>query len=234
MVLIAFLVASIKDPGYLKPDNKFMDLLANIHSCEMCPDCEVLRTPRSRHCAICNHCVERFDHHCPYINNCVGIRNHNAFLVFLLSLFTLIAALIVSNIIHLADPCEPDGLGKTCPLEEFCIKDLCRMDIFPQVVNILQLAFLALFALPFSGLLVSVTIKNFCNGKTTSEMYSKKSRSQSAATNSEVTDTSSLLDQSIVEETDPRHLYKAQSNLRRRSNFVLNCRDMCCRKRLLS
>ena len=39
-----------------------------------------------------------------------------------------------------------------------------------------------------------VTLKNFCNGKTTSEMYSKKARSQSAATDSELTERSSLLD----------------------------------------
>ena len=181
------------DPGHLKADNKFIDLLSNIHSCEMCPDCEVLRTPRSRHCAICNHCVERFDHHCPYINNCVGIRNHNVFLIFLISLFMLILSLIASNIIHLADPCERNGYG-ACPLDEFCIYDICKNQYLELTVNILQLLFLSLFAMPFSGLLVSVTLKNFCNGKTTSEMYSKKARSQSAATDSELTDRSSLLD----------------------------------------
>ena len=126
VVLIAFLVASIKDPGYLKPDNNFMDLLSNIHSCEMCPDCEVLRTPRSRHCAICNQCVERFDHHCPYINNCVGIRNHNAFLAFIISLFMLILSVIVSNILHLADPCKIGDELSECPLERFCYKGLCQ------------------------------------------------------------------------------------------------------------
>ena len=105
----------------------------------------------------------------------------------------VILSLIASNIIHLADPCKDDGYGG-CPLIEFCIYDICKNQYLELTVNILQLLFLSLFAMPFSGLLVYVTLKNFCNGKTTSEMYSKKARSQSAATDSELTDRSSLLD----------------------------------------
>ena len=85
-IALSFFIASAKDPGYLIPSHDFLELLQKIHPCEMCPDCTVLRTPRSRHCAICNRCVERFDHHCPWLNNCVGVNNHNSFLVFLVSL----------------------------------------------------------------------------------------------------------------------------------------------------
>ena len=212
-----------------------MDLLSNIHSCEMCPDCEVLRTPRSRHCAICNQCVERFDHHCPYINNCVGIRNHNAFLAFIISLFMLIISVIISNILHLADPCKINDELSRCPLESFCYKELCHNQILELVVNILQLAFLSLFALPFVGFLGMITVKNFCNGKTTSEMYSRRARSQSLISQSDMTESQSLIEvQSVTANTSPMMVYKSQTNLKRRTNFILNCRDMCCRKRILS
>lgn len=43
-------------------------------SSELCPECEILRPKRSRHCEICNRCVYVFDHHCPFINNCVGAK----------------------------------------------------------------------------------------------------------------------------------------------------------------
>ena len=88
VIAVSFTLASWRDPGYLHKKHDFLELLTKVHPCEMCPDCQVLRTPRSRHCAICNRCVERFDHHCPWLNNCVGVNNNNSFLVFLISLAT--------------------------------------------------------------------------------------------------------------------------------------------------
>ena len=86
MLLIA------KEAGYLiKPRNlSFMQLLKEFDPVLLCPDCEVVRTDRSRHCSICNKCVERFDHHCPWINGCVGTANHGLFVIFILSMETLL------------------------------------------------------------------------------------------------------------------------------------------------
>jgi len=117
---VAFATASRRDPGYLRPELPFINLLSRVHPCEMCPDCEVLRTPRSKHCAICNRCVERFDHHCPWINNCVGIYNHNPFLVFIISLLTVLILIVASSIAMLTDECKPKFNSDECPLKELC------------------------------------------------------------------------------------------------------------------
>ena len=102
-VLISYCIASGRDPGKLRtdPNLDFMELLQKFSPTDLCPDCEVIRTRRSRHCAICNVCIEGYDHHCPWVNNCVGVRNHNSFLAFLAStwLFILfsIGAIITSK-----------------------------------------------------------------------------------------------------------------------------------------
>lgn len=96
-------VTMCSDPGYVKkPRNvTFMQLLQNFDPVLLCPDCEIVRTDRSRHCAICNQCVERFDHHCPWINSCVGTGNHGPFAVFILGMYTLLLSTAIVLLINL-------------------------------------------------------------------------------------------------------------------------------------
>lgn len=98
VTLLLHLWCMCKDPGYLKSPKgvPFMDMMKIFDPVMLCADCEVVRTDRSRHCSICNRCVERFDHHCPWINNCVGVSNHGVFMSFLLSMVALIFTTLFS------------------------------------------------------------------------------------------------------------------------------------------
>lgn len=51
LLMIVFLIATFKNPGYIKSDNKidFQALLISTDPYNICPDCKIIRTPRSRH-----------------------------------------------------------------------------------------------------------------------------------------------------------------------------------------
>lgn len=100
LYLIAFLlwaIATFRDPGYLKKSDKieFLTLVERFEPGWLWPKCHVIRTPRSRHCNICDKWVERFDHHWPWIDNCIGTRNHGAFLMFLIVTYVMLICLVL-------------------------------------------------------------------------------------------------------------------------------------------
>lgn len=174
ILAVSFFIASKRDPGYIRPSYPFIDLLEKVHPAEMCPDCEVLRTTRSKHCATCNRCVERFDHHCPWINNCVGINNHNPYLVFIGSLLIILFLILISSVVMLSDDCMPNEYPSeakvNCPLIEFCAG--CRVLWLRYLMLLVTVLITLTFCVPAS-VLVSIHIKNYTDGRTTNERFAK-------------------------------------------------------------
>ena len=64
-------------------DDEYLQLLAEQPPQNICYDCRLMQTERSRHCQFCNVCVDVFDHHCPWVNNCIGVGNYHAFIIYL-------------------------------------------------------------------------------------------------------------------------------------------------------
>ena len=92
-----YIYIMFSNPGLLikKNNENWIEIInsgKNIN--KMCPYCMVELGKFSKHCFICNKCIEVFDHHCHWINNCVGHLNKPIFLAFIISL--LIALLIDS------------------------------------------------------------------------------------------------------------------------------------------
>ena len=69
-----FMVTWKKNPGYIEKSKKvsFLRLIEKLDPNTLCPTCEVVCSPETRHCFICDKCVEGFDHHCQWVNNCIG------------------------------------------------------------------------------------------------------------------------------------------------------------------
>ncbi|CAN6285237.1 unnamed protein product [Urochloa humidicola] len=55
--------------------------------CSLC-ETEVLKN--SKHCRVCDKCVDGFDHHCRWLNNCIGKRNYKGFFVLMASAVILL------------------------------------------------------------------------------------------------------------------------------------------------
>ena len=84
---IFFTLTAKADPGFMRGRSQipFIRLVEKFDPNMLCPACEVICTADSRHCYICNQCVERFDHHCPWVNNCIGINNHSYFYLYIVT-----------------------------------------------------------------------------------------------------------------------------------------------------
>jgi len=67
-----------------------------------CRTCRIYRPPRSKHCPVCDNCVEKFDHHCPWVGNCIGKRNYVFFQWFIHVAFLLICAGFVLSYVQLS------------------------------------------------------------------------------------------------------------------------------------
>lgn len=50
-----------------------------------CSLCEVEILKCSKHCRVCDKCIDCFDHHCRWLNNCIGKKNYRIFIALMIS-----------------------------------------------------------------------------------------------------------------------------------------------------
>lgn len=87
VILVSFAASALTNPGIvprqatsedLRP--RFLRINGLLLKQKFCHTCCVFRPPRSKHCAYCDNCVLRFDHHCTWLGNCIGLHNYRYFL----------------------------------------------------------------------------------------------------------------------------------------------------------
>ena len=81
-----------------KPNLRYQ-IGGHITKLNFCYSCSLFRPPRTSHCAICDNCVERFDHHCLWLGTCVGKRNYKYF-YFLVGILNICALFQIGFFIY--------------------------------------------------------------------------------------------------------------------------------------
>ncbi|CAM8957450.1 unnamed protein product [Rhodiola kirilowii] len=76
-----------------------------------CKVCNIFRPPRSSHCAICDNCVQKFDHHCPWLGQCIGLRNYRFYLAFILSSLVFFGYILTFSCWRIHKRIQTSGTG---------------------------------------------------------------------------------------------------------------------------
>jgi hypothetical protein len=107
------------------------------HINQICLTCMDWKGPRSKHCTVCDACVDNFDHHCGWLNNCVAKKNHRLFVL-------MLYVTAIGQLAHFyACYCSLEGEGFVYPvLQAFTTRTLMFLCIVFH-----------LFLTPFIGLL---------------------------------------------------------------------------------
>ena len=85
-----FIFITFSNPGIMVKNEieSWIDIIESGKRIDkMCPYCKVELGKFSKHCFLCNQCIEIYDHHCHWINNCVGNGNKPYFIAFIISLW---------------------------------------------------------------------------------------------------------------------------------------------------
>ena len=163
----SLLLSVCKNPGYLSKGADFIELLEVCDSTQLCPDCQCIRTTRSRHCSVCNRCVERFDHHCPWINNCVGLKTHNNFYVFVTFMVATLTICLTQSLYCLV------VVLKYGYANSFVYRFVTVPSWAFFVMIGVQFIVAALFFIPVLWLCL-IQSGNFANNKTTMERFTRQ------------------------------------------------------------
>ncbi|XP_060883610.1 palmitoyltransferase ZDHHC4 [Labrus mixtus] len=84
-----------------------------------CPTCQLIKPARSKHCRLCDRCVQRFDHHCVWVNNCIGAQNTRYFLLYLCSVCAMAGDMAVLTGDMLLHAVLRSGLLAASYIDEF-------------------------------------------------------------------------------------------------------------------
>ncbi|CAD8079250.1 unnamed protein product [Paramecium primaurelia] len=206
ITLLFFMLIVCSNPGYqIRRQEPLYTLITTFDHQDICPICNVVKLPRSKHCDICQRCVLMYDHHCPWINNCVGAENHLIFITFLISLE---ASLIYA-------------LFKT--IMQCYIGNQNQMEFFNEpltfwVILIINILIESIFILGITALLIT-QISNIFLGQTTFERFAIQNQASTIKSVMSNSNKNSQIDDELLSQKKDRFVQCSCKNV---FNFLTN------------
>ena len=240
MSIFLLFLGSCKNPGFLeKPKIPFLTLLDKFDPTMLCPEWEVIRTPRSRHCSIWNRCVERFDHHCPWINNWVGVKNHSIFMFFLL--FTELSLILIAIFTSIRFTDYNLSMSQMYTDSDnfwlYYIPSKIPSELYTKeiimAIKIGTIAGVSLFMFPLL-LLIVVQMKNFWSAQTTNERFSRRKTKKPADDIRNSDSSTDSLNGKLINEDEEENHHNIVPVAERKKWWIINCWDMWWRNKIES
>ena len=157
LVFLLYTILSCSNPGKMV-NHDYVDLLDIVENGneieDFCPDCLVKTKFRSKHCLVCQQCVEEFDHHCFWVGNCIGKKNYTLFFIFLIYILLNSLFTIVINIYYLITEIRKESIkeGSTA-FPGFYFGDIFIYNkIFRIIVSVCIFIICILFFIPLVNL----------------------------------------------------------------------------------
>ena len=164
IVFILYSTLSLSNPGKLV-NREYRDILDVVEKGQevedFCPICLIKTKFRSKHCLICQMCVEEFDHHCFWVGNCIGKKNYTLFFVFLIYILANTLFNVGVNIYFLITEIKHSGTeGQVPEFPKFYFGRDCFMYKRPLriVVSCIIFVICILFFVPLVSL-----VRNQCS-----------------------------------------------------------------------
>lgn len=168
-LLISFFVTAHSEPGYLErgkgSEFEFANLLKKVPLNHLCFECKLIKAPRSKHCTICNRCVDRYEGHCVWLDNCVGRKNANLYFTFIFYVWLTVFLFgwIAMDSIRVTE-CEIDH----CIYDSLCVG--CHYMPLHYLTTVGGMVVCFFYFVPTSYLCTRQWI-NYAQNKTTNELH---------------------------------------------------------------